>query len=144
MDNIANLQQVTEVLEELGYNVVLHDDAVHVAVGGTENPFTTVITINENNELVITCQVAKLGDLNEDNIPLVQFSLLDANTKIRPYAFGIITSSDDPEYDDAAEYPIVLIDSLPLGDLNSDELDAAMDSLLVAINTSDEALRIGL
>jgi len=141
---IETLQQVAEVLEDLGYNVKSHDDAVHIAVGGTDNPFVAVITINEQNELVITCQVAKLGDLNEDEIPTVQFYLLDANTRIRPFAFGIITASDDPEYDDAADYPIVLTDSIPLGDLCEDELTAAMDSLLVALKSSDEALRIGL
>ncbi|MDP8239520.1 MAG: hypothetical protein P9X24_10560 [Candidatus Hatepunaea meridiana] len=138
------LQQVAETLEELGYNVKSHDNAVHIAIGGTETPFITVATINENQELVMTCQVAKLGDLNEDDIPAVQFFLLDANTRIRPYAFGILTASDNDDYDDAAEYPIVLTDSLPLGDLSVGELASSMDSLLVALESSDDALRAGL
>jgi len=144
MERIENLQQVTEVLEELGYDVRPHEDVVHIALGGTEKPFIAVVTINENRELVINCQVAKLGDLSEDNIPTVQFILLDANTRIRPYAFGIITASDDAEFDDAAEFPIVLTDSLPLGDLSTQELAKNLDSLLLALNTSDEALRVGL
>ena len=144
MPNIGNLQQITEVLEELGYNVKLHDYAVHIAIGGSEKPFAAVITINANREIVITCQIAKLGDLAEEKIPEVQFSLLDANTRIRPFAFGVISSSDNADLDDAAEYPIVLTDSMPLGDLSAEELAAAMDSLLVALESSDEALRIGL
>lgn len=144
MENIENLEQAADALNQLGYNVVHGEDAVHIAVGGTENPFTAVLTINDSNELVINCQVAKLGDLNEDDIPTVQFCLLDANTRIRPYAFGIISGSDNPEMDDAAQFPIVLTDSLPLGDLSSGELNAAMDSLLVALESADEVLRIGL
>jgi len=144
MANIENLEQVAEALMELGYNVVHSEEAVHMAVGGMNTPFTAVMTINDSNEIVINCQVAKLGDLNEDDIPTVQFALLDANTRIRPYAFGIISGSDDTEMNDAAQFPIVLTDSLPLGDLSSGELNAAMDSLLVAIESADEVLRIGL
>jgi len=144
MANIENLEQVAEALMELGYNVVHSEEAVHMAVGGMNTPFTAVMTINDSNEIVINCQVAKLGDLNEDDIPTVQFALLDANTRISPYAFGIISGSDDTEMNDAAQFPIVLTDSLPLGDLSSGELNAAMDSLLVAIESADEVLRIGL
>jgi hypothetical protein len=103
-----------------------------------------VLTINDSNEVVINCQVAKLGDLNEDDIPTVQFGLLDANTRISPFAFGIISGSDNPEINDAAQFPIVLTDSIPLGDLSTGELNAAMDSLLVAIESAGEVLRLGL
>lgn len=144
MTNIASLQQVAEVLEENGYSVKEHHNAVHIAVGGTQTPFIAVITISESNELVVTCQVAKLGDFNEDDIPTVQFFLLDANTRIQPYAFGILTSSDNTELDDASQYPIVLIDSMPLGDISEAELTASMDSLLVALQSSEDALRAGL
>lgn len=144
MANIENLEQTAEELLGLGYNVIHNEEAVHVAVGGTETPFTAVLTINDSNDVVINCQVAKLGDLNEDDIPTVQFALLDANTRIRPYAFGIISGSDNPEMDDAAQFPIVLTDSIPLGDLSTGELNSAMDSLLVAVESADEVLRIGL
>ncbi len=144
MLKISNLQQVCDALEELGYDVKLRENAVYVAVGGTEKPFVAVLTINDQGELVINCQVAKLGDIREEDIPTVQFCLLDANTRIRPFAFGILTASDDPEYDVAENYPIVLTDSLPLGDLSTAELAAAMDSLLVAVQSSGEALRLGL
>lgn len=144
MSNIENLEQVSEVLENLGYKVLHNDNAVHIAIGGTKNPFVAVATIGDDKKLAITCQVAKLGDLREEDIPAVQFILLDANTLIRPFAFGILTGSDNPELNDASDFPIVLTDSLPLGDLCSNELASSMDSLLVALKASDEALRIGL
>ena len=109
-----------------------------------KNPFVAVATIGDDNKLAITCQVAKLGDLREDDIPSVQFFLLDANTLISPFAFGILTGSDNPELDEASEFPIILTDSLPLGHLCRNELASSMDSLLVALKASDEALRIGL
>jgi len=144
MSNIENLEQVSEVLEDLGYKVLHDDNAVHIAIGSTKNPFVAVATIGEDNKLAITCQVAKLGDLREEDIPSVQFILLDANTLIRPFAFGVLTGSDNPELDDASEFPIVLTDSLPLGHLCRNELASSMDSLLLALKASDEALRIGL
>ncbi len=144
MSNIENLEQVSEVLEDLGYKVLHDDNAVHIAVGGAKNPFVAVATITDENKLAITCQVAKLGDLREDDIPSVQFILLDANTIIRPYAFGILTGSDNSDLAEASEFPIVLTDAIPIGDLCNDELASSMDSLLVALKASDEALRIGL
>ncbi len=144
MTDIRNLNDVTGVLEELGYDVKEGDNAVHVAVGGSEKPFVAVLTIDQSDQLMITCKVAKLGDLREEEIPQVQFYLLDTNSRIMPFAFAIITASDDAEMEDAADYPIVLLDSMPLGDLSSHELASAMDSLLVAVDASGEALKLGL
>lgn len=141
---LENLGQIAEALEEMGYEIHLHEDAIHTKVGGRSNPFMAVLTINENNELVITCKVAKLGDYDEDKVPELQFALLDANTQIRPYAFGIISGVDNPEMEDVEEFPIVLTDSLPLGDFCGEELQSSMDSLLMAIESSSDELRIGL
>ncbi len=144
MRSIVNLEQVFEILENQGYEVNLYEDSVHTVVGGSRSPFVAVLTIKGEQELCITCQVAKLGDLNEELLPEVQFSLLDLNTQIRPFAFGVVTSADDPEINRSEDFPIVLIDSMPLGDLSSGELLAAMDSLLVALDASGEAIKLGL
>ncbi len=142
MSEIENIRQLAEALEELGYPVTANEDAAHVAIGGVEKPFAASLTINSHQELVITAQVARLKDFNEDDLPLVMFGLLDANTRIRPYAFGIITDGEDEG--DAGDIPIVVTDSLKVGDLCKAELAASMDSLLVALNASGEALRAGL
>ncbi len=144
MRSIVKLEEVSEVLQDQGYEVKFHEDAIYTVVGGMRSPFVAVLTIKNQQELVITCQVARLGDLKESALPEVQFSLLDLNTQIRPFAFGIVTAADDPEIDKAEDYPIVLIDSMPLVDLSSEELIAAMDSLLVALEASGEAIKLGL
>lgn len=144
MGSIVKLEEISEVLENHGYDVKLHEDAIYTVVGGMRSPFVAVLTIKDGKELIITCQVARLGDLKEETLPQVQFTLLDLNTQIRPFAFGIITAADDPHIDKAEDYPIVLIDSLPLGDLSSDEITATMDSLLVALDASGEAIKLGL
>lgn len=144
MKKLDNLQQISEALEELGYQVKFSTEAIHIAIGGTTNPFLAVATVNDRNELVITCKVAKLGDLEEEKIPEIEFLLLDANTQIRPYAFGIISSNDNPDMIDAAEFPIILTDSLPLGDLCKEELSCSLDGLLMALESSSEIFRDGL
>lgn len=143
-DILESIEDVDSALEELGYETIKHSDSIHVAMGSSDHPFVSVMVRNFQGDLVITCQVAKMGDLDEDKIPEVQLMLLDANTRIRPYAFGIITSSDNPELDDAADFPIVLTDSIPMIDLCKEELESSMDSLLAALQTSSEALRVGI
>ena len=69
---------------------------------------------------------------------------LDINTQIRPYAFATITASDNPDLDDPDSWPIVLTDSLPIGDLSDEELTTSIDSLWSALVAGAEVLRIGI
>jgi hypothetical protein len=142
--NITNLTQVAEALESVGYEAICHDDAVHTKVGGTQNPFTAVLTINaDRNVLVITCQLAKLGDIPEENISTFAVAALDANSRISPFAFATLTASDNPDLDEPQQWPVVLTDSLPLGDLSGGELEAAMDSLWSALAEGRDVLQAG-
>ena len=75
-----------------------------------------------------------MGDIKEEEIPNVLFTLLDYNTMVRPYAFAVISATEDPELDDEAKWPIVLTDSLPLGDLSDQELIASVESLWSALS----------
>ena len=143
--NITNLTQVAEVLESAGYEAICDDDAVHTKVGGLQNPFTAVLTINlDRNVLVITCQLAKLGDFPEDNISTFAVAALDANSRISPFAFATLTASDNPELDEPEQWPVVLTDSLPLGDLSGEELESAMNSLWSALAETRDVLEAGL
>ncbi len=143
MDNIATVEQVAQVLEENGYATQTEEAAVYTGIGGSENPFTAVLNICDE-DLVITCQVAKLGDLNEDSVAAAAIAALDANTRVRPYAYALISDADDVDLDDETQWPLVLTDSMPLGDLSSGELMANMDALWQAIAASREVLEIGL
>jgi len=75
-----------------------------------------------------------MGDIKEEEMSKVLFALLDYNTMIRPYAFAVISVAEDPGLDDEEKWPIVLTDSLPLGDLSTEEVTAAVESLWSALS----------
>lgn len=145
MGKIDTLDKVADALEASGYESEAQNGSVSIAVGGSQKPFAAVITLDEaTDELVVTCQVAKLGDIADDMLMEFCVACLDINTQIRPYAFATITASDNPDLDDPDDWPIVLTDSLPIGDLSSEELSASIDSLWSALVAGAEVLRIGL
>ncbi|MBZ0264405.1 hypothetical protein K8I28_07025 [bacterium] len=138
---LDSLPQFAEVLENNAYECKLDDQSVQVKVGSKENPIVGVITIDDsNNSLNITCRIARLGDIPEDNVPQFMAACLDANTRILPYAFGLLTASDNPALDDPREWPIVLVDSMPLGDLSEEEFLSAMSNLWIALQASRDVL----
>ncbi len=135
MKNISSLEQIEEILESAGYETIRTTDGVVMKIGGKSVPFTSVFTIDEKqNQVIINCQIAMMGDIKEEEIPNVLFTLLDYNTMIRPYAFAVISATEDPGLDDEEKWPIVLTDSLPLGDLSSDEIIASVESLWSALS----------
>ena len=145
MAKIDSLEKVADALEASGYEPEAQNGAVSIGVGGSENPFVAVITLNDaTSELVVTCQVAKLGDIDDDMVMEFCVACLDINTQIRPYAFATITASDNPDLDDPDSWPIVLTDSLPIGDLSDEELTTSIDSLWSALVAGAEVLRIGI
>lgn len=145
-ENIKTLDQVAEELEVQGYKIrLIPDEAVMMDVGGAENPFIAVITLDAvANQFVVTCQLAELGDLDEELSAQFMLAALDANTMVRPYAFAVISDSDDAALDAAEKWPIVLTNSLPIGDLSSGELNTAMDQLWQALTASGPVLKLGL
>ena len=135
MKNISSLAQIEEILESAGYETIRTQDGVVMKIGGKSVPFTSVFTIDkEQNQVIINCQIAMIGDIKEEEMSNVLFTLLDYNTMIRPYAFAVISATEDPGLDDEEKWPIVLTDSLPLGDLSSDEIIASVESLWSALS----------
>ena len=144
MSTIQSLDQVAEALDAGGYEVEMGDETVHLKVGGMDRPFVAVVTVNEpGTELAISCQLARWGDIPEKHLLQFAVACLDANTRIRPFAFATITASDRPDLDDPDEWPIVITNSVPLGDLSREELHAAMDSLWSALASGLSVLHIG-
>ncbi len=135
MKNISSLEQIEEVLESAGYETIRSEEGVMMKIGGKSIPFTSVFTIDEGqNQVIINCQIARMGDIREEEMSKVLFSLLDYNTMIRPYAFAVISAAEDAGLDDEETWPIVLTDSLPLGDLSDQELIASVESLWSALS----------
>ncbi len=130
-ENIQTLQELAEAMEDLGYEVGRQEEfvAVKVPMGGDE-PATAVLTVDDDRQkVVITCQLARYGDIPEEKLLDFLAAQSDANTRIEPFAFATLTNLDDPERADADDWLFVLIDSLSLGDLSTSELDAAMSDL---------------
>jgi hypothetical protein len=145
-EKIETLEQVAEVLVAQGYAPRLEDgQAVMLDVGGTHQPFAAVITKDDASaELVITCQLAELGDIDEERSAQFMLGALDANTAIRPYAFAVISDTDDAAFAEAEKWPIVLTSSVPIGDLSEGELCVALDGLWNALSAAGPVLKLGL
>ena len=130
-DKIQTLPQMAVVLEDLGYEVGQQEEfvAVKVPVAGGD-PYTAVLTVDDDRQkVIITCQLARYGDIPEEKLLDFLAAQSDANTRIQPFAFATLTDLDDPDRADADEWLFVLIDSLSLGDLAASELEAAMADL---------------
>jgi len=140
---LNTIEAISEILVTLGYEVNLGKTFIAVKLGSSKNPFTAVLSINENH-LNITCQFARLGAIK--NKYAFFLACLDANVNpsISPYAFGIITDSEDPANDNDNEWPIVLTNTIPLGAFQASELESAMDSLLRALQSSRTVIAVGV
>jgi len=135
-----NLPQILEGLESAGYVARHEGDAILVRLDGG----IPAVLMVEDDKLVITCQLATLGELREENMLEFSFAALDANSRISPFAISIITERDDPSIESTDEYVVTLVDSIPLGDFEQTELDSAMQSLLTALVGSREVLEAGM
>lgn len=129
MEICEALTEIDRILESNGYQTC--DDAelsCIVALGDPKNPIPAVITVTEG-QLTITCQLTTLGVIGEDQLTEFLVSALDLNTKISPYAVALISNDDEESH----RWPVVLLDSIPLGDLQESELLSALSSLSIAL-----------
>jgi hypothetical protein len=138
MDNLA---QIHEGLQNAGY-VAKHDLENDVVIISLDGGIPAVLMV-ENNQLSITAQICTLGELQEDNLLTFAMAALDANSRISPFAFSLITERDDPSITEPSEYAVTLVDHIPLGDFEQPELESAMQSLLTALVGSREAIQAG-
>jgi hypothetical protein len=119
---------------ELGYEAHLKDNSVAIKVGGLENPFVTVLTHNQSTKhFQITCLITTIGLMENETVYKFAVAALDANSRIMPFAYALITESTDPENDDDNEWPVVLTHAIPIGDFSKSELESAMHSLVKAL-----------
>lgn len=129
---LNTLPEIADALTVLGYEAQLSDNAVLVGVGAAATPFPTVLTLDGQGSLAITCRLARFGNVRD--LDKFLFLALDLNTRIMPYAVGLLTDADGQEGSEE-DWPLVLCNSIPLGDLSAAELASAMDTLLRALVT---------
>lgn len=141
-DNLTTLSEIARVLEDSGYEVAKGGASLAVKIPYAGNaPALASLTIDEiRAKLIISSRVARYGDVAQDRLPAFQAALLDANTRIDPFAFATLTDRDDPNLESPDEWIVVLIESLPIGDLSANELRVAMADLAKALPTSGEIL----
>lgn len=138
MDNLAEIQNG---LEDLGF-VAKHNIADGIIVVRLDGGTPAALMV-EGDQLSITAQVCTLGELRDDNLAVFAMAALDANSRISPFAFSLITERDDPTIQDTSQYVVTLVDHVPLGDLEKPELESAMQSLITALVGSREVLEAG-
>ncbi|MCZ2156265.1 MAG: hypothetical protein LC114_20575 [Bryobacterales bacterium] len=141
-ENLTTLAEMARALEDDGYEVAAGDGFLAVKIPrGDKAPALASLTIDDiRDKLVISCRVARYGDIAQERLPAFQAALLDANTRIDPFAFATLTDRDDPNLESPADWIVLLIESLPLIDLSAAELGAAMADLAKALPTSDEIM----
>jgi hypothetical protein len=139
---ITTTASLTELLEQEGYAPEVSGDSVLIAIGGTGAPYTAAFTFNPEHHLQITCQLALLGDIPEEQLPAVAVAALDANMQISPFAFAVIGAGEGEV--DVKKCPIVLIDTVLTSDLSEAEVRFALDRLLQALTYSRDILKLGL
>ena len=139
--DVNNLQQIAEHLSSSGYAVIEDDNQLSTAVVIGEDHYPVALSIIDN-ALKVTCQLGAVGDLvesiyagdahvgslteNPEMVSAFFVGLLNLNVSICPFATAILSEDDDG---DLSNDPVVLIDSVPMGDLSPEELTALMDSL---------------
>lgn len=139
---INGSSDVRTVVEELGFGIDQTSDISFVVkLGVKDHPLLAIITVLDG-ELSIDCKLATLGEIGEDRISEFCLAALDLNSRIRPYAFALISDSDDPSLGDPSEWPVVLTNSVPIGDLSTGELEKALRSLISAALASRDLLKL--
>lgn len=130
--------KIADLIRESGHNIDnLDEDGFTFNYKGVD---VAVIANQEQGTATFTAVVAKCGDFDEDKAAEVAFRLLDANTQISPFAFGILSSADDPDSADPREWPIVLTDTISTTNLDPCEVELTLTSLGAALLVARQQL----
>lgn len=136
--NITGVREIADAVRDLAYSCRVDSGAVQVGIpvavrDGSTKTFPAIITLDEEKKSVVfSCQVCKLNEIADDNLAQAALSALSLNAEIHPFAFAILNSEDGISEED----PVVLIDSKPLGDFSSNELESALNSLRRALSVA--------
>ncbi len=135
--SINNTHSLQTFLEAHGHDTTLSGNSVCVALGTASAPYTAAFTFVEDT-LRITCQIAQLGDLEQNKLAQICLAALDANMQISPYAFAVIGASEGDV--NLAQCPLVLTDTLLTKDLSEEEVTFSVVKLLEALAWGEDLL----
>ena len=148
MDTITSvtLEQVGEILEAHGYDVVNQGNSLAVQVGAAECPLPAVVVLSDER-LKFAVELATFADLKDDEG--VQAGLLYDSLKMTsdldPFAVDLVTpDEDDPTVQTVEQTKIALIDSMSAVGADENEVVEEIQALQNAIAVFVPVLRDAL
>jgi hypothetical protein len=148
MDTITSvtLEQVGEILEAHGYDVVNQGNSLAVQVGAAECPLPAVVVLSDER-LKFAVELATFADLKDDEG--VQAGLLYDSLKMTsdldPFAVDLVTpDEDDPTVQTVEQTKIALIDSMSAVGADENEVVEEIQALQNAIALFVPVLRDAL
>lgn len=133
MSKIGTQAEITAFLNAQGYSVAEDGSILIIQDEDGLNIFAAV----DESQIEFMVDLCSVNDLNTTNVEEIYEKILDQNTEILPTCFGI----DSTESDDKR---IVLVDSLALENLDTNELLLSLDSLAVNVITAHDLLALYL
>ena len=120
MSKLNTKEAIVEFLKQEGLKVTEKEDS-NVLVISDEDDFTIFSVVNDS-QIELMVDICGVNNLIADKLLTAYCMLLDLNTKIQPTCYGIDnTEKEDPR--------IVLVDSLPLEDLDVSEFQLSLSSI---------------
>ncbi len=148
MDTITSvtLEQVGDILEAHGYDVVNQGNSLAVQVGAAECPLPAVVVLSDER-LKFAVELATFADLKDDEG--VQAGLLYDSLKMTsdldPFAVDLVTpDEDDPTVRTVEQTKIALIDSMSAVGADENEVVEEIQALQNAIALFVPVLRDAL
>lgn len=137
--NLHSLAEIAAILTEAEYSASASDAVAFVELQHDGTKYPAVIQ-TQGEEILISCQVGKIGDFDRDQLALVAINALAANVAMLPYAFAILKPADSTDEAAIANSPLVVINSVPVGDFSKEELLWSVRRLQVAVAAAVAAI----
>ena len=148
---LETLAQIKEKLEERAYTTMMDQDgdALFVTIEVTDDPWEAILTVQEGVKgpvLDITCNIATIGELasdgkggvDENRAQEILAKCCEAFSRTKPVGFTLLTAQDLDDDLPESDYPVVLTDTVQMGDLNEVELFAEFESIEAALVLADQ------
>ncbi|MES2570379.1 MAG: hypothetical protein V4710_10050 [Verrucomicrobiota bacterium] len=137
--SLTSLTSIADALCDAGYSASAGDSAAFVELQHDGAKYPAVIQA-QGKEFFISCQVGKIDDFEPDQLALVATNALAANVEMLPYALAILKPENSADEKAVGESPLVIINSVPVGDFSEEELLWSVRKLQVALATAVQAI----
>ena len=129
MSKLNTPADITAFLLDKGY-VVKEQDSLLVI---QDEDGVNIFAVMDESQIEFMVDLCGLNQLDQKKLEEIYEKILDENTEMLPSGFGI--DSDDPD-----DKRVVLVDSLAVENMDSNELLLSLDSLTVNVATAHDLL----